>query len=402
MYYAGIDWADQHHDVVVIDHNGKQIQQFQVPHNRKGMETLKQKLFKLSLDIEKFACILETRNGLLVQFLLEAGFAVYPLNPKVVNYRRKPSGAKSDSIDARLLADIGRADLHRLHRLKRDSEVIEELKMLTRDQDTLIRELVRLKNRLIACLKEYYPAALEFFSHPGLPISLEFLKLYPTLYHVRESSVPEIAQFLKKHKHPKPNQTAISIFEETQKPQMEPHIVTLRAKSRLLLSLIAQLEPLLKEIEAYDKEIQRLFKVHSDSRIFDSLPGAGVRLAPRLLAEWGDDRGRYEDNSVVQALSGTSPVLYQSGKYRFARQRRSCIKPFRRALHLFSFQSICRVAWARKYYDSKRLQGKKHHEALRALANIWVRIIFSMWKKNTTYDESAYLEAKSKHGKAAA
>jgi len=79
---------------------------------------------------------------------------------------------------------------------------------------------------------------------------------------------------------------------------------------------VHQLEPLLEQIKEYDKEIERLFKLHSDSMLFASLPGAGMRLAPRLLAEWGDDRERFLNASVVQALAGTSPVLYQSGKYR--------------------------------------------------------------------------------------
>lgn len=86
--------------------------------------------------------------------------------------------------------------------------------------------------------------------------------------------------------------------------------------------------------------------------------------------------GRYESASAVQALAGTSPVLYQSGKYRFARQRRACIKFLRRALQLFAYQSVRLVSWARAYYAQKRAAGKSHHEALRALANIWVRKIY--------------------------
>jgi transposase len=120
-----------------------------------------------------------------------------------------------------------------------------------------------------------------------------------------------------------------------------------------LLTTIAQLEPGLAGIKAYDEEITRLFNSHPDSLIFASLPGVGPRLAPRLLAGWGDDRGRYENATVVQALAGTAPVLYQSGKYRFARQLRACVKFLRRALHLFAFQSIRLVAWAHDYYQHK-------------------------------------------------
>jgi transposase len=118
MYFVGIDWSDLHHDVAVLDEKGQELKYFTIPHNRKGMELLKERLLSIDPEPENFACLLETKNGLLVQFLLEAGFPVYPLNPKVVDYRRKPSGAKSDPIDARLLANIGRSDLVQLKRLK--------------------------------------------------------------------------------------------------------------------------------------------------------------------------------------------------------------------------------------------------------------------------------------------
>jgi len=401
LFFVGIDWADTQHRVSVVDYQGAEKANFTVPHNREGLETLKEKLLKLAKNPQSIACIIETKHGLLIQFLLEAGFAVFPVNPKIVERRRKPSGAKSDPIDARILAELGRTDIHRLRQLKPDSELIQELKTLTRDQDTLIREATRLTNRLIACLKEYYPVALELFSKPTAQVAIDFLKLYPTLELAQQASVPELAAFLKSHKHPKPNQTAITIYQKLHSPQLIASPVITRTKARLMLAILSQLEPLLEQIKEYDKEIERLFKLHSDSMLFASLPGAGMRLAPRLLAEWGDDRERFLNASVVQALAGTSPVLYQSGKYRFARRRRSCVKPFRNALHLFAFQSIQQVSWAREYYDKKRSQGKSHHEAVRALANIWVRIIFAMWINHTPYDESVFLTAKAKHSFAA-
>jgi transposase len=400
MYYVGIDWSDQHHDIAIADQTGKCKKEFRVAHNREGLESLKEKLLKLDPNPESFVITIETKHGLLISFLLENGFPVYPLNPKIVDNRRKPSGAKSDPIDARLLSDIGRTDFHNLHRLKQDSEIIQELKLLTRDQEMLIAESTRINNRLIACLKEYYPAALEFFADLTRPVAIAFLKHFPTIGLVREREISELGAFLKTHKHPKHNQTAIKIWQTANALQIKVNPVIERAKSRLMLSLLNQLEPLQKEIENYDKEILRLFQSHPDSIIFSSLPWAAKRLAPRMLAEWGDDRTRYINVGAVQALAGTSPVLHQSGKYRYARQRKSCIKPFRRTMQLFAFSSL-QVAWARAYYDKKKIQGKTHQEALRALANVWIRIIHAMWLTKTPYDESRFLAAQIKHAKAA-
>ncbi|MGQ9512120.1 transposase [Thermodesulfitimonas sp.] len=151
-------------------------------------------------------------------------------------------------------------------------------------------------------------------------MALDFSKTYPTLQAGRSASVPELAAFLKAHRHPRPNFTASSrIYEKLHAPQLEASRATTQAKSYFLLTTIAQLEPVLAGIKAYDEGITRLFKSHPDSLIFASLLDAGTPLGPRLLAGWGDDRGRYENAAAVQALAGTSPVLYQSGKYRFAR-----------------------------------------------------------------------------------
>ena len=113
---------------------------------------------------DQMACIIETTHGLLITFLLEHGWPVYPVNPRTVDRRRSASGAKTDPIDAYLLAKTGRADFADLHRLIPDSEKVAELKALTRDQDSLIQMQTRLVNQLTACLKAYYPVALSLFA----------------------------------------------------------------------------------------------------------------------------------------------------------------------------------------------------------------------------------------------
>ena len=99
---------------------------------------------------EQMACIIETTHGLLIVHLLEAGWPVYPVNPRRVDRRRSASGAKTDLIDAYLLAKTGRADFADLRRLTPDSDKVAELKQLTRDPDTLIRTQTRLVKQLTA------------------------------------------------------------------------------------------------------------------------------------------------------------------------------------------------------------------------------------------------------------
>jgi transposase len=346
---------------------------------------------------EQVACIVETTHGLLMAHLLEQGWAVYPVNPRPVERRRAPSGAKTDIIDAYLLAKTGRAEFQDLRRLKPDSEQIQELKTLTRDQDGLVQMQPRLLNQLTACLKAYYPVALDLFGKLHQPARLAFLPAYPTLQAARSASVDALTMVLKQARYPGAHKAAQQIATHLQQPCLHACEVITRTKARLMLALIDQLEPLLKQIAEYDKEIERLFLIHADSELFQSLPRAGHRLAPRLLAEMGEDRDRYDSASSLQALAGTSPVLFQSGTYQTAHRRLGCIKPWRNALQQFAWQSTQSEAWARDYYQRKRAEGKSHTVAVRALANVWARILYAVWKMKEPYQTAIFDRARQAH-----
>ncbi len=404
MWYAGVDWADTHHDVVVIDGDGHQVGNRRVDHTKAGLETLVRFLEGISgpAQKEQLACIIETKHGLLIATLLEGGFPVYPVNPKTIDRRRAPSGAKTDLIDAYLLAKTGRSDLADLHRLQPDSPLIEELKTLTRDQEQLIQMQTRLVNQLTACLKAYYPVALSLFSKLQQRSTLRFLQAYPTPQAASVASVEQLTSVLKQAGHRQADKIARLAFEKLHQPHLTADPITTRTKSRLMLALVSQVLPLIEQIAAYDEAIEALFLTHADSPVFASLPGAGQRLAPRLLAEWGDDRARYASARKVQALAGTAPVPKESGNYRHAKRRTACLKPLRNALYQFAWQSTRTEPWAKDYYQRKRAQGKSHSVAVRALSNTWVRILFRMWQTHTSYQRTTFEAAQKTHALRAA
>lgn len=397
MWYVGLDWADTHHDIVVLDDAGRRAGSRRVAHSQEGLEDLKQFLLGITPHFDELVCVVETSHGLLITFLLEAGIPVYPVNPKTANALRKAAGAKTDQIDAYLLAKTGRFDLADLRRLEPDSTTVEELKTLTRDQDALVQMQTRLVNQLTACLKDYSPAALTFFSKLQQHSTLIFLQTYPTPEMAASASQQEIEATLRQGKHRNPRAVAHKIKEQLWHPQLTAKAVTVRTKSRLMVSLVKQLLVVIEDIAAYEKEINTLFLTHEDQAIFASLPGAGKRLAPRLLAQWGDDRARYTDANSVQMLAGTAPVAFQSGNYAKAHKRFACLKPLRNALYQFAWQSTRREAWARDYYRRKRAEGKSHSMAVRTLANVWVRIIYRMWVSKTAYQTTTFEAAKLAH-----
>ena len=275
MWFAGIDWADTHHDVVVIDETGGRSGALRVSHTKDGLEALTRFLLDIAQTPEQIACVVETNHGLLISALLEAGFTVYPVNPKTVDGRRKAAGAKTDAIDAYLLAKTGRADLADLRKLQPDSPLVQELKTLTRDQDSLIESQTRLVNQLTACLKAYYPVALQLFAKLQQHSTLVFLQTYPTPQAAMAASMQEIEATLRKGPHSNPSKVAPQIWQKLHEPHLQADAVTTRTKARLMLALVGQLVALLEQIAQYDKEITRLFLTHADTEIFSSLPRAG-------------------------------------------------------------------------------------------------------------------------------
>jgi transposase len=163
MWFAGIDWADRHHEVVVLNEQGHKVGALRVDHSVAGLEQLTTFLRSFACAeperpasrerLGQAACVVETNQGLWIAALLEAGLAVYPVNPTALGPLRPPSGVKTDALDALLLARKGRSDWPDLRLLRPDGPLLQELKTLTRDLEGLLREQTRLVNQMTACLK---------------------------------------------------------------------------------------------------------------------------------------------------------------------------------------------------------------------------------------------------------
>ncbi|HID57211.1 TPA: IS110 family transposase, partial [Candidatus Poribacteria bacterium] len=214
------------------------------PHTQEGFLELLALLRGLpNPDPQEVLIALETDKGLLVDFLLIHGYGVYGLNPKVVDrYRERYSVAqkKSDRFDAFVLANILRTDRHRFWPILPDSEFIRELRLLTRDHKKLVKERTRLTNQLIGCLKEYYPVAVHLFCKVDQPLTLEFLKRYPTVEEARGMTKEELIELLAKYRNSK--EDAEKKYRLIHEPQIEVEPEIVRAKSRYMLSLVRRLE----------------------------------------------------------------------------------------------------------------------------------------------------------------
>jgi len=241
MFYVGIDWADLKHDICVVDEKGERVVKFIIPHTAQGLSKLHHRLSMLTPNRDELLVALETDKGLVVSFLLDLGYTVYPINPKVVSRYRdryRTSGAKSDPLDALVLANILRTDRHRFRPIMPDSTLARELKVLTRDHKHLVKSRTALSNQLTACLKAYYPRALELFSKVTQPITLAFLKAYPTPQGASGLSLKGLKCFLREHRYTHP-QRVEELYKTLKQPQMRVESWLVRAKSRHMLALVA-------------------------------------------------------------------------------------------------------------------------------------------------------------------
>ena len=395
---VGWDWADTHHDVVVEDHPGHRLWAGTVAHTREALELLEGRLVTWAHGVRAdVRVVIETSQALVVDWLSTTGFTVYPVNPKVADARRKPSGAKTDQLDAAILARLGWQEADTLRPLRPADETWVELRQLTRVDTALTTEHTRLVNELTAVLKSYYPVVLDLFDDLSRPTALAFVAQWADPRDSRALSVAELARWLRQHRYPNAEAAAARMAARLHAPALEATPGKARAQIRWVRALVAQLQALEAHRREIREHITELFTANADHDLWTSVPGAGPLLGARLLAAFGPDRDRFASAEAVQALAGTRPVAYQSGKLRRVHLRRACDKHFRQTMHQLAFASLTRCAWARAYYDAYRARGHGHHAALRALANVWLRILFRMWQDRTPYDEARFVAARARH-----
>ncbi|MEM5546923.1 transposase [Pseudoalteromonas fuliginea] len=156
-------------------------------------------------------------------------------------------------------------------------------------------------------------------------------------------------------------------------------------------------------ITRFDDEIKTLYKQHTYRAIFDSLPGAGPQLAPRLLDAMESNRDRYKCAADIQKYAGIAPVTERSGKKEWIHWRYSCTKFLRQTFVEWAGLSVRYSFWAKASllgHDSwqQEAKGKPHNTIIRSLAFKWIRILFRCWKAHTPYDELTYLTALKSKG----
>ena len=221
---------------------------------------------------------------------------------------------------------------------------------------------------------------------------------WPTLEELQGVPPAQLRTFLRKHHCRDQEWIEHRILAIRQAIPAIGDRAVIEAKSTVVKVTVRVMRNLLEGIAVLDEKIEEAAAAHPDFFIFDSLPGAGAVLAPRLLAALGSQRERYGSAREVQTYSGIAPVIERSGKKKWVHFRLACPKFLRQSFHEWAGHSIPHSVWARSYYQQLRSRGKGHHAAVRALAFKWIRILFRCWQDRVAYDENKYLAALAQHG----
>jgi transposase len=386
---AGIDWASEAHEVCVSE-EGKAAERFSVRHDEEGLAALAVKLAKA--DITRVA--IERPDGILVEQLLAAGFEVLAIHPNQVKAARPRfavAHGKSDRFDAYVLAELARTDAHRFRVLVPDTEETKALKTLTRAREDLVGIRVELANQLRAQLQAFWPGALIFAAIDS-PISLAFIKRYPSPADTRGLGAGRMAAFLTRNSYSGRTDPAELVERLNAAPKGTAGPAEQEARRAVVLGLVSSLEPIVSEIAALDTQIRERLAVHPDAAIFAPLfRDRRTAICPAtLIAELGDCRGRYPTEAAMAADAGMSPVALESGKLHVATFRRACDKRLRSAVATLADSTRHWHPWAKEVYRRARARGQDHPHAIRTLGRAWIRVLWRCWQDGVPYDSALH------------
>lgn len=391
--FVGLDWAVHTHAVCIIDASGAVRDRFEVAHDRQGLAELMRRLARFGASVR---IAIERPSGLIVDALVEAGHQVFPIHPNAVKASRpryRSHGAKSDTSDAYLLADLLRTDGHRWTALSPQSDSIHALRALVRSRDDLVSTRVALGNQLHSTLEAFWPGAACIFADITSPIGLAFLRRYPSPASAARLSEAQLLRFCHAQ-HYSGRRSPVELLARLRAAaQALPGKLTTESMAQVVRSLVAVLNPLVAQISGLTRRIENFVESLPDGQIIMSFPRAGRVCAAQILAELGDVRERFSTFDRLAAEAGTVPVTYQSGKTRSVTFRWACNHRLRQAITCLADNSRHANEWARGIYLAARARGCDHPHAIRILARAWLRVIWRAWTDRKPYDPKLHLGA---------
>ena len=397
--FVAIDWADKVHYFSLRVAGTDKAERGSLENSPEAVE-----LWACGLE-RRFggrpvAVALEQRRGAVVAMLGKySHLHLFPVHPFTLSKYREawyPSRSKDDVKDADLLLEILVQHRDRLRRIDPDTPSMRLLQFQVENRRKLVDERTALSNRLTDVLKICFPQVLKWFDDVSSALVGDLLEKWPSLEALQKARTSALEKFLREHNCRDEEKNRWRL-EEIRHAVSATHDEAVMGSAKAMVpAWVGQIAVLRRAIGALDKEIAQLAKRQEDWAIFQSLPGAGDALAPRLMAAMGTRRERFGSAGELQSFVGIAPVKEASGNSEWIHVRWACPKFQRQTFHEWAACSIPQCDWAKTFYDQLRARGKDHHVAVRALAFKWMRILYRCWVNRTPYKEDVYLASLAK------
>lgn len=396
-FFVGIDLGSESHCARLLDHQGRSIGELTFEHGGQAMRKFLDWLIQntAAADRSAVAAAVEAPRGAVIDVLLEAGFAVFSINPKQLDRFRdrfSVAGAKDDRRDALVLADSLRTDQPHFRQLHPDDPRLIRLRELSRAEDVVRDDLRCQCNRLWSDLQRYFPALLTLCAAADEPWLWDLLQrtgaIPERLARLRLSSLESL---LRKHRvrrvsaeqlrqagdHPLPLAPGVAEAVAEQVLLLLPRLQLLHQQRAQLSRRIEDLIEELTEDESFGQ--------HRDIAILRSLPGVGRVCTATMLAE-AFTPFKNRDYHGLRALAGIAPVTQQSGKTRIVAMRRACNSRLRHALFHAAAVHMTLDPQAKQIYTRLRQRGKSHGRAVRGVSDRLLDLLFVLLRKDTLYE----------------
>lgn len=395
--FCGVDWAEDHHDVALVDDTGTLLARCRIGDDAEGLQHLLQVLADQGDDPDHLIPVaIETSRGLLVACLRATGRLVFPINPlAAARYRDRYSVArkKSDHGDAMVLANILRTDLAAHRPLPADSELGQAIAVLARAQQDAVWDRTQAGNKLRSHLRGYFPGLLSAVSHmrEGLctTTARTVLAAAPTPADAARLTRTQLKSLLKKAGRRRDVDSAAEALREAfRREQMHQPPLVEEAMGRQALALLRQLEAACISCDELAEAVETSFRQHPDAAIITSFPGLGTLTGARILAEMGDDRTRFASAASLKAYAGSAPVTRASGKTRAVLARKVKNQRLAAVGYVWAFSALTKSPGARAHYDRRRATGERHTAAQRNLFNRMLGCLHHCLSDQVPFDEA--------------
>jgi transposase len=358
--FCGIDWSERHHDVAIVDQDSRLVARRRISDDPAGVAVLLGMLAEVGDQPGELVPVaIETPRGLLVAALRVTGRPVYPM------HRPLPA----------------------------DSELVQAIGVLARAQQDAVWHRNRIANELRSLLREFYPGFLNAFVNrtDGLcaPMARRSLRLAPTPAAgaaLTEDQVQTVLRIVGRRMRIAADAQAITAALHAPQLRQLPQVEA--AFGRQATALLRLLDAACDALDDLTTATTEAFTAHPDYTIITSFPGLADTSGARVLAEIGDDRGRFADARALKAYAGSAPVTRASGRSRTVAYRRVKNQRLAAAGYVWAFSTLITSPGCRAHYDRRRAAGDRHAAAQRNLFNRLLGALYHCLTERLVYDEA--------------